>query len=142
VETMPGKETKIVEAVPVEEHTNWDGGGGGKLQALAVPLKKSDRNERGDRLTIGRTVENDVVVQHLSVSKNHAFIKEDAETGRLEIWDAGSSYGTTVNGELVRKGQPHVLEDRDTLVFAASVLATYFKAESFYDYMNLMAEAD
>ncbi|MHC4598605.1 MAG: FHA domain-containing protein [Planctomycetota bacterium] len=140
VETLPGKDAKDAEAVPLRDRTHWNEDGAADLQAIVVPLVKSDRNEKGDRITLGRSDDNDVVVHHQSVSKFHAYFLEDPESGRLSLAEAGSSYGTTVEGDLVEKGQPRPLEDRASLVFAASVLATYFTPASFYDYMDLMAQ--
>lgn len=59
-------------------------------------------------ISVGRTINNDVVVPDVQVSKVHAFIKLHDE--QYEISDAGSRNGTFVGGEkLPPKGAPRVL---------------------------------
>jgi ABC-type multidrug transport system ATPase subunit/pSer/pThr/pTyr-binding forkhead associated (FHA) protein len=52
------------------------------------------------RLTIGRTPDNDVVVEDLLVSRNHASISR-LPNGQFEVVDLGSTNGTFVNGRRV-----------------------------------------
>jgi ABC transport system ATP-binding/permease protein len=51
------------------------------------------------QVVIGRTDDNDVVVNHRSISRNHAKIVREADTGRYTISDLQSSNGVRVNGE-------------------------------------------
>jgi hypothetical protein len=51
-------------------------------------------------ITLGRAPDNDVIVPDVSISRFHAFVKEDAD-GRWLLQDAGSTNGTTVNGQAV-----------------------------------------
>jgi ABC transport system ATP-binding/permease protein len=48
---------------------------------------------------IGRTDDNDVVLNHRSISRNHAKVVREAESGRYTIMDLQSSNGVRVNGE-------------------------------------------
>ncbi|MFO1180942.1 FHA domain-containing protein [Ottowia sp.] len=63
-----------------------------------------------DRSTIGRRPYNDVVVDHLAVSGEHAVIQVSGDAAQLE--DLGSTNGTFVNGRAVRK---HTLGDGDVI---------------------------
>lgn len=63
-----------------------------------------------DRSTIGRRPYNDIVVDHLAVSGEHAVIQVTGEQAQLE--DLGSTNGTFVNGRAVRK---HTLADGDVI---------------------------
>ncbi|MEM7411778.1 MAG: FHA domain-containing protein [Myxococcota bacterium] len=65
------------------------------LSLLIYPLHKSNRSP-GHLITIGRAANNDVIVPDLSISRFHAFVKE--EDGQWPLRDAGSTNGTTVNG--------------------------------------------
>ena len=51
------------------------------------------------QMVIGRTDDNDVVVNHRSISRNHAKVVREPETGRYTIMDMQSSNGVRVNGE-------------------------------------------
>ena len=61
-----------------------------------VVQKRDDGNPFGSMITIGRAPNNDIVLPAPSVSKFHAFLREEA--GSLLLVDANSSNGTFVNG--------------------------------------------
>jgi hypothetical protein len=103
-------------------------------------LTKTGRNSFNNMITLGRAGNNDVVVPHASISKFHSFFRKDFSTGLLSVWDAGSKYGTSVNGILVKQGQGAPLESGATLVLARSVPATYFTPDEFYEYMFLVTK--
>ena len=50
-------------------------------------------------MIIGRTDENDIVINHRSISRNHAKLVREPETGRYTISDLQSSNGVRVNGQ-------------------------------------------
>jgi pSer/pThr/pTyr-binding forkhead associated (FHA) protein len=56
------------------------------------PLTKTE-------MVIGRTDDNDVVINHRSISRNHAKVVREPSTGRYTIMDLQSSNGVRVNGE-------------------------------------------
>ncbi len=64
----------------------------GRLQG-EVPLS-------GDRLQIGRLPENDLVLDHLSVSRTHALLERDA--AGLAVEDLGSQNGVWVDGQRIQ----------------------------------------
>lgn len=68
-----------------------------------IPLTK-------ETITIGRKPSNDIPIDNLSVSGNHARVITILEDSFLE--DLGSTNGTYVNGKLVKK---HALEDGDKI---------------------------
>jgi len=59
---------------------------------------------------IGRALDNDLVIENLSVSRRHAQIED--ENGRFFVTDLGSANGTFVNGNRIQK-QP--LKDQDEI---------------------------
>lgn len=63
-----------------------------------------------ERTTIGRRSHNDVVIDNLAVSGEHAVIFTSGADTYLE--DLGSTNGTTVNGQPVKK---HLLQTGDTI---------------------------
>ena len=104
--------------------------------ALAIPVVKSDRNTFDNMITLGRASNNDIIIPHASVSKFHAYFRVDADTGTFSISDAGSSYGTHLNGEEVRKGESYPIQSGTTLAFAKSVAGKFFSPADFFDFMH------
>jgi pSer/pThr/pTyr-binding forkhead associated (FHA) protein len=51
------------------------------------------------QMIIGRTDDNDLVINHRSISRNHAKFVRESDTGRYTISDLQSSNGVRVNGE-------------------------------------------
>ena len=63
-----------------------------------------------DRTTIGRRSHNDIVIDNLAVSGEHAVIYNSA--GEVYLEDLGSTNGTTVNGQPIKK---HLLQSGDAV---------------------------
>ncbi|MHC4598819.1 MAG: FHA domain-containing protein [Planctomycetota bacterium] len=104
---------------------------------LAVPLEKTDRNTFHNMITLGRSSNNDVVVPHASVSKLHAIFRVDPSTQRVSISDAGSSFGSLLNGKPLPQGVDTQLNSGDTIRLADSVKATFLATVDFYEYLHL-----
>jgi pSer/pThr/pTyr-binding forkhead associated (FHA) protein len=68
--------------------------------------------KEGDRLTIGRHSENDIVPKDAAVSKHHAVIERIGE--KLIVVDKESRNGTFVNGVKVQSAE---LNDEDIVKF-------------------------
>lgn len=66
-----------------------------------------------ERITIGRRPHNDLVIDNLAISGEHAAIMTIVNDSFLE--DLGSTNGTLVNGQLVRK---HFLQNNDVIELA------------------------
>ena len=54
---------------------------------------------------IGRLDDKEIILDDITVSRNHAFISVDDDN--LKITDEGSTNGTFVNGELVKETKLH-----------------------------------
>jgi hypothetical protein len=54
-----------------------------------------------EEIKIGRTQNNDFVINEAEVSKNHAIIKYDKKNNRFLIKDLGSTNGTLINGKRI-----------------------------------------
>jgi FHA domain len=79
------------------------------LSLVVYALRRNGRSA-SHLITLGRAPENDVVVPDVSISRFHAFVKQDANGGWL-MQDAGSTNGTTVNGNSVpRQGHGPAVE--------------------------------
>jgi ABC-type multidrug transport system ATPase subunit/pSer/pThr/pTyr-binding forkhead associated (FHA) protein len=68
----------------------------------------------GRVMRIGRSLENDLVVSDLQVSRHHAEFHSTPD-GRMEIRDLGSHNGTYVNGQPIPKGGTQLLGPTDVV---------------------------
>jgi hypothetical protein len=73
---------------------------------------------QGRRLSIGRTKENNIVIDHTSVSKMHASLLLNSE-GKLVVADTGSTNGTYLNDERIAYGKAIEIFSGDKLKFGA-----------------------
>ncbi len=71
----------------------------GKLCIVSSNFAGKEYDLTRPQMIIGRTDENDIVINHRSISRNHAKITRDPETGRYTISDLQSSNGVRVNGQ-------------------------------------------
>ncbi len=60
----------------------------------------------------------------LGVSRKHAIIRQNQK--KLEIYDLGSSNGTSVNGVKLASHQPHPLRDGDTIALGKMLMRAMF----------------
>ncbi|MEO8041271.1 MAG: FHA domain-containing protein [Acidobacteriota bacterium] len=81
--------------------------------------------EQGKRLSVGRTKENDVAIDHSSVSKMHSSLLLNSE-GKLVIADTGSTNGTYLNDERIAYGKAIEIFAGDKVKFGAIDVALDF----------------
>jgi hypothetical protein len=87
-------------------------------------------------VTVGRTSRNDLTIPDISVSRFHAFFRRTPE-GRIQLHDAGSTNGTTVNGISVctkDAGPPTDLETGDNVRFG-QIDVTFLKADALRSFV-------
>ena len=80
------------------------------------PVERRFDLNQGKRLSIGRTKENDLVLDHTSVSKHHASLALNGE-GKLVVADTGSTNGTYLNDERIAYGKAIEIFAGDKLKF-------------------------
>ena len=73
--------------------------GYGKLVVISSNFAGKEFDLTRPQMIIGRTDENDLVINHRSISRNHAKVVRDTETNRYTISDLQSSNGVRVNGQ-------------------------------------------
>lgn len=66
-------------------------------------------------ISVGRTANNDIVLNDVQISKFHALFR--LRGSELELEDAGSVNGTRVGGTTLAKGQPKVVRNGDRIGF-------------------------
>jgi hypothetical protein len=70
----------------------------------------------GRRMGVGRVADNDLQLEHPSVSKIHAALVMNRE-GTLLVADTGSTNGTFINGRRISYGEARQIEDGDVVGF-------------------------
>jgi len=70
----------------------------------------------GRRLNVGRGTDNDLYLNHASVSKIHSALKMD-EGGTLLVADTGSTNGTHINGVRIPYGEARPIAADDVVAF-------------------------
>ena len=87
---------------------------------VMLPDRKHDTilnfKKGGRRLSVGRATDNDICLNHPSVSKIHAALRMDAE-GNLLVADTGSTNGTYINGRRIAYGEARLVADGDVVGF-------------------------
>jgi pSer/pThr/pTyr-binding forkhead associated (FHA) protein len=108
--------------------------GGG--DPMAVVIEKTKDNAFQRRITIGRTANNDIVLDDASVSRFHAWIELLNE--EWVICDAGSRNGSTVSGKKIAPKAPTTLSNGLPVRIGALQL-TYYTAQGFLDMLHRRA---
>jgi len=85
---------------------------------LGTRAEKRFEVEQGKRLSIGRTKQNDIAIDHTSVSKMHASLLLNSE-GKLVVADTGSTNGTYLNGKRIAYGKAIEIFGGDKVKFGA-----------------------
>lgn len=102
--------------------------GGG--EPMAVVIEKTKDNAFQRRITIGRTGNNDIVLDDASVSRFHAWIEQVEQEWR--IVDAGSRNGSTIGGRKVPPKATAVLSNGLSLRIG-SLSLTFYTAQGFVE---------
>lgn len=118
--TLPGK-------APTRPHPG---------EPLVFPVCKApDTMNAVLEVSIGRTPNNDIVIDDESVSRFHAVIGLDEKSGQWSLSDMGSSNGTFVRGERITPEAPFALGDEEALLFG-SVSARFLTPHAFFRYLD------
>jgi pSer/pThr/pTyr-binding forkhead associated (FHA) protein len=111
--SVPGdkkEETRTVEAPAIARTVTVQYSFGGN------PFQKELQIKQGDRLSLGRTKENNVAIDDPSISKYHASLALNSE-GDLLLADTGSTNGTFLNGTRIAYGKAVKVTERDKVRF-------------------------
>lgn len=100
-------------------------------ERMAVhPLEKKKGAPFSDMITVGRTPNNDVVLNDITVSRFHAYFKQKGK--QWVVCDAGSKNGTRVDGVKLEKRKEHPVQD-GTHVRIGDIDTTFQLRDSLYE---------
>jgi len=94
---------------------------------------------RGTRVGVGRGQDNQITVEHDSVSSTHCEFRQTE--GGYEVVDVGSTNGTRVNGSAV-KDAPQALGDGDRILLSEVVPVYFYRLASGEQAPLMSAESD
>jgi len=99
-------------------------------EPLVFEVKKASHKANAFMMgvTVGRTENNDIVLDDHSVSRFHAYFQQDAKTARWKLVDAESKNGTWVAGKRLTANQGELLDDRQPVRFGDVDLRFYAPA--------------
>lgn len=100
-------------------------------------LEKSTRNPFGALITLGRARNNDLIVDHPTVSKVHVIF---TRVGR-EQWtvsDERSANGTFLNGVRLSAGEKRPVSDGDNLRFGPDIVGRFFEPGSVWHFGRML----
>jgi hypothetical protein len=104
-------------------------------EALVVPLVKGPKNAFPGMITVGRTQNNDIVIESTMVSRFHGYFADTPHGPRFH--DSGSATnGTWVRGVRMEPRSFVNLEDGVDLHFGADVKALFLGASGLYALMK------
>jgi len=75
--------------------------------------RPDEKHDLKGTLNVGRAPDNQIVVDHPTISRHHGWIKEDK--GEFLVFDVGSANGTFVNDERIEAPRP--LQTGDVIRF-------------------------
>lgn len=105
------------------------------LTARIAPLERRGRHPF-PVVTVGRTEQNDVVLDVEGISKIHATFAQDAH-GAWSITDTGSKNGTTLKGKSLPARSSQSVHDGDEIVFGNEVTALFFQPRGLLEWARV-----
>ncbi|MGQ0508123.1 MAG: FHA domain-containing protein [Myxococcaceae bacterium] len=94
-------------------------------EPLVSLIKKMKDNAFQRGVTVGRTGNNDIVLDDSSVSRFHAWFQRDEASGIWFMADAGSKNGTVLAGERLRPKKPTPIPEEAPVQFGEVSLTLY-----------------
>ena len=101
---------------------------------LAEVVRKRESGFR--HITIGRTKNNEIVIDHNLISRCHAYIEAKPDD-EFTLVDMGSTNGTSLNLQVLQPKTAYPLEDGAQIKLGGAIEATYLLPAGLYAHMQL-----
>lgn len=98
------------------------------------------RGETGfpNKITVGRSANNDVVLEHPSISKFHAFFTLNELNYNYELTDVNSMNGTKLNGSPLTSMKKREVENGDVLTFGGELTFLFLLARDLFSRIRIL----
>lgn len=108
------------------------------MKSRVIPVVKDPSQPFPDKITVGRTVNNDLVLRHASVSKFHAYFLIDPNTFDATLVDAGSTNGSFVNNVRLSAMGKRKLSNGDAVSFGGDTDYLFLFAGDLYSRIQIL----
>jgi hypothetical protein len=98
-------------------------------QCYVAAIRKRQGGALGERVSVGRAMNQDIVLRHASISKFHAYLQSNDDV--WSVADGGSTNGTSLNGAKLGAKESRPVADGDRLTFG-SIEAVFLDAGALW----------
>jgi hypothetical protein len=106
------------------------------LDARVIEITKRKDMSEPNKITIGRSPENDIVVYNKMVSRKHACLQLSSEDQACFLVDAGSSNGTFLNNTQITPHKKYQLTDADEISIGPETKVLFFASKAFHTFLS------
>ncbi len=100
-------------------------------------LKKGD-SSFPNKITVGRSANNDIVIEHQSISKFHAFFSINELNYNHELTDVNSMNGTKLNGKALEAMKKSEVNNGDVITFGTDLSFVFLLARDLFSRIRIM----
>ena len=106
------------------------------LESRVIEIAKRKDITEPDKITIGRSPNNDIVVYNKLVSRKHAYLQFSSEDQGCFLVDAGSSNGTFLNNNKLTPHEKYQLTDADEISIGPETIVLFFASKAFHTFLS------
>jgi hypothetical protein len=128
--------TDVVEDEHVLEQLRQGSVRSAVLEARVIEIKKRKDVTEPDKITIGRSPNNDIVVYNKLVSRKHAYLQVSSEDQASFLVDVGSSNGTFLNDTPITPHEKYQLTDADEISIGPETKVLFFGSKAFHVFLS------
>lgn len=106
------------------------------LDARVIEITKRKDITDPDKITIGRSPDNDIVVYNKLASRRHAYLDISSPDKACVLVDVGSTNGTFLNGSQINPQEKYPLSDADEIAVGPETKVIYFSSNAFHAFLS------
>ncbi|MGD8254235.1 MAG: FHA domain-containing protein [Syntrophobacterales bacterium] len=106
------------------------------LDARVIEITKRKDITEPDKITIGRSPDNDIVIYNKMVSRRHAYLQVSSEDQGCFLVDIGSSNGTFLNNNQITPLEKYQLTDADEISIGPKTKVLFFASKAFHAFLS------